>query len=187
MVARSSDGDRILAALDWGRSMSVTFASVMLALLLVAAWRDIVTRTIPDTVSLLLFAVGGLARILNGPSALAFSAAAALLLFILLLIVHSHRLIGGGDVKIMTALAVGLSPLDCYHFVVATIFAGGLLGLTYLLLSRRLGALYTAKRISLLSRVFAVEAWRIRRRGPLPYGVAIAAGGAFVLLHSGSF
>jgi prepilin peptidase CpaA len=32
-------------------------------------------------------------------------------------------------------------------------------------------------------RIYGVERWRIRRRGPLPYGVAIAAGGVFTLLH----
>ena len=86
--------------------------------------------------SLLLLATGGLARILEGPSAFALSVATALLLLILLLIAYSRGLIGGGDVKIMTALAVGLSPLDCYRFVVATAIAGGILGIAYLLLSR---------------------------------------------------
>jgi prepilin peptidase CpaA len=33
-------------------------------------------------------------------------------------------------------------------------------------------------------RVAAVELWRIRHRGPLPYGVAIAVGGAFVVFTS---
>jgi Flp pilus assembly protein protease CpaA len=33
-------------------------------------------------------------------------------------------------------------------------------------------------------RVAAIERWRIRRRGPVPYGVAIAIGGAFVVLTS---
>jgi prepilin peptidase CpaA len=34
---------------------------------------------------------------------------------------------------------------------------------------------------TLLRRVLVVEAWRMRRRGPLPYAVAIA-GGAILLL-----
>jgi Flp pilus assembly protein protease CpaA len=34
----------------------------------------------------------------------------------------------------------------------------------------------------MLRRVLAVEARRVRRRGPLPYAVAIAAGGVFLLL-----
>jgi prepilin peptidase CpaA len=167
--------------------MSVEFALVGSALLMTAAWRDVATRTIPDSLSLLLLGTGGLARIVAGPSAFALSVATALLLLILLMVIHSRGLIGGGDVKIMSALAAGLSPLDSYRFVTATALAGGILAIVYLLLSSRLQGLNCARRKSLLGRVAAVEAWRIRRRGPLPYGVAIAAGGAFVLLNAGSF
>ena len=167
--------------------MSFLFSTTMLALLIAAAWCDVATRTIPNTIGLLLVATGTIARILEGPAALALSVADALLLFVLLLVAFSRGLIGGGDVKIMSALAVGLSPLDCYRFVVATAIAGGILGIAYLLLSLQAAGPHDQRRKSLLGRVSAVESWRIRRRGPLPYGVAIAAGGAFVLLHSGSF
>jgi hypothetical protein len=39
----------------------------------------------------------------------------------------------------------------------------------------------------LFHRILAIEGWRIRRHGTLPYGVAIAAAGAFALLEHGSF
>jgi prepilin peptidase CpaA len=167
--------------------MSMLFQLAMLALLMMAAWRDVSTRTIPDTIALLLVATGVPAQILEGPTTLALSAGTAFVLFVLLMVAYSRGLVGGGDVKIMSALAVGLSPLDSCRFVIATAVAGGLLGIAYLLLSLRLQGLHRARRKSLLGRVAAVEAWRIRRRGSLPYGIAIAAGGAFVLLHSGSF
>jgi prepilin peptidase CpaA len=161
--------------------------SATLTLLIIAAWRDVATRTIPDTVGLLLVATGALARLRDGPLALAISAGSAALLFAMLLIAYARGLVGGGDVKLMTAIAVGLSPLDCYRFVIATAIAGGLLGIAYLALSRLLNGQYKTPRPSLLSRVCAIECWRIRHRSPLPYGIAIAAGGAFVALHSGSF
>jgi prepilin peptidase CpaA len=167
--------------------MAVPFTLLVLSLLLVAAWRDVATRTIPDAVSLLIAALGAAIRLLDGPSALALSAGTALMLFVVLLIVFSRGLIGGGDVKIMTALAVALPPPDSFRFVVATAIAGGFLAIAYLLLSRRLHGPDPTRRSAFLGRVVAVECWRIRRRGPLPYGVAIAAGGAFVLLHPGSF
>ena len=116
--------------------MTELLAIPISGLLLIAAWRDIVTRTIPDEVSLLLVAVGGLARLREGPSTLALSVATAALLFVFLVLVHSRGLIGGGDVKLIAALAIGLSPLSCYRFVVATAIAGGFLGILYLLLSR---------------------------------------------------
>jgi prepilin peptidase CpaA len=166
--------------------MLVPFAVVTLGLLMIAAWWDVATRTIPDTIGLLLVATGAIARILNGPEALAFSAGTALLLFVLLLVAYSRGFVGGGDVKIMTALAVGLSPFDCYRFVIATAIAGGFLGICYLLLSRRPAGMRERKGASLLGRVVAIEFWRIRRHRSLPYGVAIAAGGAFVLLYTGN-
>ena len=148
--------------------MLMPFSVMTLGLLLVTAWRDVVTRTIPDTIGLVLVATGAIARIVNdGPSALALSIGAALLLFVLLMVVYSRGFIGGGDVKIMTALAVGLSPLDCYRFVIATAIAGGFLSIGYLLLSRRSAGIH-ARRTSVLARVVAVEVWRIRRRWSLP-------------------
>jgi len=170
--------------------MLMPFSLAMSALLMMAAWRDVATRTIPDTISLLLAVTGGLARVIEGSSALALSAGTALLLFVLLLIAFSRGVIGGGDVKLMTALAVGLAPLDCYRFVIATALVGGLLGISYLLLSHllppgNLQGLCQTRRVSFLDRVAVVESWRIRRRGPLPYGVAIAAAGAFILFHQG--
>jgi prepilin peptidase CpaA len=165
----------------------VLFVIAMLALLAAGAWQDIATRTIPDEVNALLFVMGGIARLNQGPQELFYSGLSALMLFLLFMFAYSRGLIGGGDVKLMTAVAIGLSPSDCYRFVVVTALAGGVLGIAYLLLSRRLIPMRMSKRTSLLKRVMAAETWRIRRRGPLPYGVAIAAGGAFVLLHPGSF
>jgi prepilin peptidase CpaA len=167
--------------------MPVPLALATLALLITAAWRDIAIRTIPDTVCLLLAITGMLARALQGPQAVAVSIGIATLLFVVLLFAYARRLLGGGDVKIIAALALGLSPLDSYRFVVSTAIAGGLLAIAYLMLSRWVPGDTNVKQLSLLGRVITVESRRIRRRGPLPYGVAIAAGGAFVLLHPGSF
>jgi prepilin peptidase CpaA len=164
----------------------MVFALAMLALLMASAWTDLATRTIPNTIALLLLVLGGFGRLLDGPAALAVSAATAGALFLLLLLAYARGLLGGGDVKLIAAVAMGLSPQDSYRFVVATAIAGGVLALAYILLSHHLRGPPCSRGASLLRRIGAVEAWRIRRRGPLPYGVAIAAGGAFVLLHVGS-
>ena len=168
--------------------MSFLFSTTMLALLMMAAWRDVATRTIPDTISLLLVATGGLARILEGPSALALSAATALLLFVLLLVAYSRglhrwRRRQDHDRARRRPVAARLLPLRRCHRDRGRP-AGDRLPPA---LAHDASRAAQVKRTSLLGRVSAVEAWRIRRRGPLPYGVAIAAGGAFVLLHSGSF
>ena len=159
-----------------------------LALLGFAAWRDVATRTIPDGISLALAALGLTLRIAEGWHSLAVSLAVAAALFPPLLLCHARGLIGGGDVKLLTALAIGLTPLASYQLIAATALAGGLLGLLYLILQRLLPRALTpaAPRpgAHALRRVAAVEAWRIRRSGPMPYGVAIAIGAACVLLQS---
>ena len=166
--------------------MTPLFAAAALAILCLAAWRDVATRTIPNGLSLALAALGIACRSVEGWPAVATSLAAATALFILLLICHARGAIGGGDVKLLSALALGLPPLGSYQVVVATALAGGVLALVYLLLPRLLAA--AGPRAagpcgSALQRIAAVEAWRIRRRGPMPYGVAIGIGGAFVLLQ----
>lgn len=158
--------------------------SAWLPLLAVVAWRDVTTRTIPDAASLALAVLGFTSNLALHPYGLAFSVAAAVALFGVLLFLFARGALGGGDVKLMAALALGMSALEIWHFVVATAMAGGVLALLYLLLSRLLPAPSAHPAASnILGRLARVEAWRIRRRGPLPYGVAIAAGCVTILLR----
>jgi prepilin peptidase CpaA len=152
----------------------------------IVAWRDIATRTIPNILSAGILVLGCIARAVDGPAALAVSVATALFVFGPLVFAHARGFIGGGDVKVITAMAIGLPPLDTFRFVTYTAIAGGLLATAYLLLSRYPRMLPRYKQSYLVKRIFAIEAWRIRKRAPLPYGVAIAAG-AFLLFHSRSF
>ncbi len=83
------------------------------ALLLLAAWCDLATRTIPDSVSIALAALGLLARVAAdglAPAAVSFLVAAGL--FAAFVWLHARGFIGGGDVKLISALAVGFPPLS---------------------------------------------------------------------------
>ena len=155
------------------------------ALLLFAAWCDLATRTIPDGISVALAALGLLTRAAEGLTPAASSLLVAGGLFAILLPLHARGAFGGGDIKLITALAVGFSPLSTLDFLVATVVAGGVLGLVYL-------SLRLLPRPSPLApqplawpprRVFALERRRFSRRGPLPYAVAIAAGGISTLIE----
>ena len=167
--------------------MSWTFTLPALFLLFLAAWRDVATRTIPNAACGALAALGVTLRATEGWYALAVSVAAAAVIFLVLLLCHARGLLGGGDVKLLTALALGLPPMASWELIVATSLVGGGLALLYLLMQR-----LPARRLTLpvrigantLQRVLAVESWRIRRRGPMPYGVAIAIGAAIVLLQA---
>lgn len=160
---------------------SVAFALVAVALLCFAAARDIATRLIPDGVSIAIVVAGFASRAMLGWTDAGLSLAIGILLFILLLPLAMRGWLGGGDVKLISAMAVGLAPNDTWLFIVATVFAGGVLGLAYILGRNLVPELRLAGGETLFRRVLVVEAWRMRRRGPLPYAVAIATGGLIVL------
>ena len=165
---------------------TLAYALAASALLLFAAWCDLATRTIPDGVSVALAASGLLARAAaEGLGPTAWSLLVAGCLFAALLPLHARGSFGGGDVKLMTALAVGLSPLPTLDFLVTTVVAGGVLGLVYLSLRLlpRPSPLAPQPMAWPPRRVFTLERRRFSRRGPLPYAVAIAAGGIITLIE----
>ncbi len=170
----------------------MTASGIILALLAFAAWRDIATRTIPDSISIAILLVGAITRLSVGWQPLGISVAVALAVFCLLIPFQARGLVGGADLKLMAALALGLSPLGSYQLVTAVTLLGGLLAAFYLGLRHILARVGTApaplgrRRGGIARRVAVIESWRIRRNAPLPYGIAIAAGAAVVVLgHPG--
>lgn len=168
----------------------VLVTGAILALLGVAAWRDLATRTIPDLISIAITLIGAGSRLSGGWPSLGISVLVAVVIFLALVPFHSRGLIGGADLKLLSALALGLSPLGSYQLVLATALAGGVLAGIYVALRRVLGGFeHTPGPIgrhgSIPFRVAVVESWRIRRGAPLPYGIAIAAGAALVLRSPG--
>lgn len=155
---------------------------LILPLLAYACWRDLSARMIPDAVSLLLAGIGILSRLWLGWDAALVSLASAALLFLVLLGCAMRGWLGGGDVKLAGAVALGLAPAATWDFVFATALAGGLLGALYLAGPSFAPRLAPAPGAALLPRLAAIESWRLRRRGPLPYGFAIAAGALAALL-----
>lgn len=170
-----------------GAILSAVLPQVIVVLLLVAAWRDIATRLIPDGLSIGIALAGLVLRLSDGLAPAAISLGLAVGLFLLLLPVAARGALGGGDVKLAAALVLGLSPAAAWDFIVVTVLVGGLLGVAYIAGPFLAGPVRTAPvGAPLLQRILQVEHWRLRRRGPLPYAVAIAAGGIIVLyLQSG--
>lgn len=162
-------------------AMTVIPVGIALGLLAVAAWRDVALRLIPDWISIVLALLGAGTRLASGWLDLAFSAVMALVVFFLLVMAFSRGLLGGGDVKLASALVLWLSPPDCYYFLMVTAMAGGILALLHLAL-RGIGPMPALEAGG--GRVLRVELRRIRAGGPLPYGVAIMAGGYYVLLRT---
>ncbi len=81
---------------------------------------------------------------------------------------------GGGDVKLMTAVALWSGPSLFSHFAFVTAIAGAALAALMLSPLRRFMPAPSADALSLTSAGG-------KRYQPMPYGVAIALGGAYVL------
>ena len=92
--------------------------------------------------------------------------------------------IGGGDVKLIPAVALVLPPSSVPAFVLSVAIAGGVLALLYLVLPYLVQRPRPGPRRGLLARALKAEAWRVHRRGPLPYAVAIAGGALPIIVHT---
>lgn len=153
-------------------------------LLLYVATIDVATRLIRNELCLAL-ALLGIAAQLTSPAQLAQSLMAAAILFLLLLVIYMRGWTGGGDVKLLIALAVGLPLTGVIDLLTITALAGGVLALAHLLMRLLPYPRLAPAGSSLARRVYAVERWRHLRHAPLPYGVAIACGGIWTVLSKG--
>jgi prepilin peptidase CpaA len=163
----------------------VALASILeILLLLYVATMDVATRLISNEVCLAL-ALLGIAGQLASPMQVAQSLIAATILLLLLLVIHQRGWIGGGDVKLLVALAIGLPLIGVIQLLTVTALAGGVLTLVHLMMRLLPYPKLAPAGSSLVRRVYAVERWRHLRRAPLPYGVAIACGGIWTAFNQG--
>jgi prepilin peptidase CpaA len=169
---------------------AITGVLIAVALSL-AAWRDVATRIIPDSLPASIAVLGVVSRVSGGAGGALMSLIVASVLFLILLPVHAKGVLGGGDLKLIAAVACGLRLADLWPFLCATALSGGALVCAHLVL--RAALVHAPPRrppgrdAALPIRVFAAERWRIAREGPLPYGVAIACGGLMTLAVRGGW
>jgi prepilin peptidase CpaA len=166
-------------------SWTVAITSFLaILLLLYVATIDIATRLIRNEICLTL-ALLGIAGQLASPMQVVQSLVVAAILFLLLFAIYQRGKIGGGDVKLLVALAVGLPLTGVMQLLTVTVLAGGVLALVHLMMRLLPYPRLAPAGSSLLRRVYAVERWRHLRHAPLPYGVAIASGGIWTILSKG--
>jgi prepilin peptidase CpaA len=145
---------------------------------------DAAVRTVPNWISAALLCMGLLLRLLDSGS-LPWGAGAAGAVFLLTFVLWYLGLMGGGDLKLLTASALFVPPLHVFLLISGTALAGGLLAISYLLLGALFGKRHSAGRpAGFMARIVRCERWRLARRGPLPYAMAIAAGGVIATLHA---
>lgn len=156
------------------------------ALLLVfAALHDIGFRTVPNRVSVALLACGILLRLLSGgPHQLMWGLLCGGAVFMVTYACWRFGWMGGADVKLLTAAAVFVPPLMVPTLLLGTSLAGGAIALTYIIGSFLAPRPAAHRPHGLLLRALRCEQRRLRRRGPLPYAAAIAAGGFVAIVTS---
>jgi prepilin peptidase CpaA len=160
----------------------VSFLEILL--LAYAAMMDIATRLIRHEICLVL-ALIGLASQFASPVQVAESLITATILLLLLMVIYQRGWIGGGDVKLLAALAIGFPLTGVIQLLTITALAGGVLALVHLMMRLLPYPQLAPAGSSFIRRIYAVERWRNLRHAPLPYGVAIASGGIWTILTQG--
>jgi prepilin peptidase CpaA len=161
-----------------------TVSIVQILLLLYVATIDIATRLIRNEICLAL-AFLGIASQIASPVQVAESLIAAAILLLLLLVIYQRRWMGGGDVKLLVALAIGFPLTGVIQLLTVTALAGGVLAMVHLMMRLLPYPRLAPAGSSLVRRVYAIERWRHLRHAPLPYGVAIACGGIWTIFSQG--
>lgn len=148
-------------------NLPLIFALAALACLVAAAVFDVVTYEIPDTLSVVLLGAALGYGLVTPDFDWLSHGLAVLLMFGVGLLLFSRGWMGGGDIKIMVAVAgwTGLHGLPMQLAYVA--IAGG--GLALALIIARRGLAAAGRTPDLLPKLF-------RRDAPLPYAVAILIG-----------
>jgi prepilin peptidase CpaA len=144
----------------------IALAVLCSGLLIWCAVMDIRARIIPNRISVLLLSAFIISSIVGNHSWLDGLLALGIV-FIITFGMFTIGMIGGGDAKVMTALAPWLGLNGLPGFALLTSLFGGVLA-AYYLLKQRMGPQTAPEPEGALEEGQAIE---------LPYGVAIAAGG----------
>ena len=150
--------------------MGEVFAAGFIAALIYAAISDLLTMKIPNWLCLAIAVLFLPAAWLTDMSAAAigYSLGVAVAVFAVCFLLFALNVMGGGDAKLLTALALwfGLTP-SLLVFLVDVAFAGGILTLLILLI-RWKSHLVTDRGLWLPFSLTTAK--------KIPYGIAIAAG-----------
>ena len=142
-----------------------------------AAFSDFKTYLIPNSVSL---AVIGLypAHVIASPIAVDWIGAVLVAACVLAagFVLFAMRLAGGGDIKLLVAVSLWAGPAQIFPFLIFTTLAGGLLSLVTLTHLRHIRPWPS-------DALAPDEAAALKLRMSVPYGIAIALGGIWLVVR----
>ena len=161
---------------------STTFHLILAVLVLIAAAGDIARFEIPNWLCLSIAFLFPVAALLTPGSAHWLSHLAALFLILVVgLAVFNFGVMGGGDIKLLTAIAAWTGLSDLVTLMIATAIAGGIV--SAVLLTAR----YAVQKLQPNAGDDTPHKEPIRvlqKDAPMPYGVAIALGTLFLIAQT---
>src|SRR5258708_36993905 len=146
---------RLLSGMHLMNWIVPTALCLEILLLVYVAMIDIATRLIRNEICLVL-ALLGIAAQFASPMQVAGSLIAAAILLMLLLVMHQRGWMGGGDVKLLVALAIGLPLMGVIQLLTITALAGGVLALVHQMMRLLPSPRPAPARSSLVRRVYPV-------------------------------
>lgn len=154
--------DFIMPVFDLGPLAPTIIALAALACVIVAAGWDVTKFIIPDEISIILIILAAAYGLVTPGFGWLSHILSPLAVFAIGLVTFARGWMGGGDVKLLTALAAWSGHTGLFPLLTGTAIAGGVLAGT-LIVARRARAGHPGP------RVFEKDA-------PLPYAVAILGG-----------
>lgn len=148
-----------------------------------AAVTDVTRGRISNFLVVALLAFGLTLRVHEGAAAVAVSILIGASVLAAGTIIFSLGLIGGGDVKFITAATMALGWPDAFAFVLYTVLAGGVLGIAVALARGKLRAVGRSVWASALPFFAGIRpAAPHSTAGKMPYALAILAGAVTLAL-----
>lgn len=158
---------------------------VALIALMASVWTDLKDRIIPNEIVGLVMVCGLGLTLLLRPEQIGIGLLSAAALLIGLGVLAHLAVMGGGDVKLITAASLLFPPAYIGQMLVSIALAGGLLSCIYIAARRSIVSGARRQRSSsdielsqtgLVPRWVSVERERIAAGGPMPYALAISGG-----------
>lgn len=157
----------MITAIEWARQATIFLVCIVL---MIAAISDIRRRRIPNWTVLVIAILFGAWSCVEPSVSLVSSLGAALVIFVISCALYYFGIVGAGDSKLVTVMALFAGLAHLLQFIFYMSLAGGLIVICML-------AAQPTKVLVIL---------QTRGRGGMgisvPYGVAIAAAGALLLL-----
>lgn len=159
--------------------MAMVVLILVLSVAAAAAFTDVTSRRIPNVLSALLLCSGVALQATHGWQSAIISIGLFLGAFAFGTLLFSFNLLGGGDVKLIAAACAALGWPLAAAFLLYTIVAGGILGISISVARGRLRPVIENIKAMAIPLFSGVRPAPITSAvGTMPYGLAIFAGAA---------